>query len=214
MSNELVGPEWKDYERFVAQMSWKSYRRARASGLQLEFDDIYQEASIAYIRASKTFNPALGYRFITYLGAAIMTTLANYKHRQDRQLAGRTVSIDSMLNEEGDAYEIFPGSEGSPLDELCVVDGLQEAMRELGPLGAQMVEWMIDPPPEIEAELNALRWKFAEMTRRGMRRNVVTLDMDVRFLLGELLPKLIPENQAAVKRLRSKVQGVVSAWQI
>jgi hypothetical protein len=180
----------------------------------LEFDDIYQEASIAYIRASKTFNPALGYRFITYLGAAIMTTLANYKHRQDRQLAGRTVSIDSMLNEEGDAYEIFPGSEGSPLDELCVVDGLQEAMRELGPLGAQMVEWMIDPPPEIEAELNALRWKFAEMTRRGMRRNVVTLDMDVRFLLGELLPKLIPENQAAVKRLRSKVQGVVSAWQI
>lgn len=214
MSNELVGPEWKDYERFVAQMSWKSYRRARASGLQLEFDDIYQEASIAYIRASKTFNPALGYRFITYLGAAIMTALANYKHRQDRQLAGRTVSIDSMLNEEGDAYEIFPGSEGSPLDELCVVDGLQEAMRELGPLGAQMVDWMVDPPPEIEAELNALRWKFAEMTRRGMRRNVVTLDMDVRFLLGELLPKLIPENQAAVKRLRSKVQGVVSAWQI
>ena len=87
-------------------------------------------------------------------------------------------------------------------------------MRDLGPLGAQMVEWMIDPPPEIEAELNALRWKFAEMTRRGIRRNVVNLEMDVRFLLGELLPKLIPENQAAVKRLRSKVQGVVSAWQI
>ena len=104
MSNEAVAPEWKDYERFVAQMSWKSYRRARASGLQLEFDDIYQEASIAYMRASKTFNPALGYRFITYLGAAIMTALANYKHRQDRQLVGRTVSIDTMLNEEGDAY--------------------------------------------------------------------------------------------------------------
>lgn len=214
MSNEVIAPNWKDYEKFVAQMSWKSYRRARASGLQLEFDDIFQEASVAYMRASKTFNPALGYRFITYLGAAVMTALANYKHRQDRQLVGRTVSLDSMLEDDGDGYEIFPGSEPSPLDELCVVDGLQEAMRDLGPLGAQMVEWMIDPPPEIEAELEALRWKFAEMTRRGIRRNVVTLDMDVRFLLGELLPKLIPENQAAVRRLRSKVQGVVSAWQI
>jgi len=207
-------PKWEDYERFVAQLSWKSHRRSRMAGRPMEFDDIFQEAATAYVRALRTFKPELGFRFITYLGAAVNSSLANYKKKMDRQLVGRTVSLDSMLEEDGDAHEVFPGYDPSPLDELMATDSLENSLRELGPLGEQMIEWMISPPPEIEAELNALRWKFAEMNRRGIRRNAVNLEMDIRFLFGELLPKLIPENQAAIKRLRAKVQGVVGAWNI
>jgi len=129
---------WKDYERFVAQLSWKSYRRARTVGLLMEFDDIFQEAAMAYVRATRTFKPELGYKFITYLGVAVTTALGNHKKRQDRQLIGRTVSLDTMLDDGTDAHDLLPGTDSSPLDKLVLDAQLEEALKELGPLGAQM----------------------------------------------------------------------------
>lgn len=207
-------PEWRDYEKFVAQMSWKSFHRYKLVGRHLDFDDIHQEAALAFVRATRTFDPSRGYKFITYCGAAVATALANYKKRLDRQLVGSTVSLDSLIGPDEDGYEVVPGHDSSPLDMLVLEDDLQQTLQDLGPLGAQMIEWMVSPPPEIEAELEAYRWKRAEMTRRGIRRNSLSIDMDAKFLLGELLPKLLPQSRSAIDRLSKKVNGVVNAWQI
>ena len=207
-------PEWRDYEKFVAQMSWKSHRRYQMAGRHMDFDDIYQEAALAFVRATRTFDPSLGYKFITYCGAAVASALANYKTRLDKQLVGSTVSIDALLGPDEDGYEILPGYDSSPLDTLILQADLAETLNSLGPLGAQMIEWMVSPPPEIEAELEAYRWKRNEMSRRGLRRNSASIDMDTRFLMGELLPKLLPQHKAALKRLTDQVNGAISAWQI
>jgi Sigma-70 region 2 len=211
---QAAAPEWRDYEKFVAQMSWKSLRRAKASGLDLEFEDIFQEAAMAFVRARESFKPELGYKFITYCGAAISTALANYKIKQDRQLLGRTVSIDSLLGPDDDGYDIFPGGDTSPLNMLVLEDEMKRVAEALGPLGAQMVDWMIYPPQEVVEELEAFKWKIAEMNRRGLRRNSINIDVDMRFLFGELLPRLLPDNQAAIRRLRDQVQQTVDSWQI
>lgn len=207
-------PEWEDYKRFVAQLSWKSYRRAKSSGLAVDFDDIFQEASMAYVRAAQKFNPNLGFKFITYCGAAVMSALAQHKRQLDKQLVGKTVSLDSMLGDDEDAYDIFPNHAADPMQELVFDGEFQLAMSKLGPIGELVIEWLINPPPEVEAELGAYKWKLCEMQRRGMRRNQSHIEMDVRFLVGELLPRLMPNKRAALTELRAKVQDTVQAWQI
>lgn len=211
---DVKAPEWSDYEKFVAQMSWKSYRRYQSAGRNLDFDDIYQEAALAFVRATRTYKPELGYKFITYCGAAIVSALATYKKRLDKQLIGSTVSLDTLIGPDEDGYELIAGHDSSPLDSLVLQADLEETLHGLGPLGAQMIEWMVSPPPEVEAELEAYRWKRAEMSRRGIRRNNPSIEMDIKFLMGELLPRLIPQHKAALKRLTDQVHGAVSAWQI
>lgn len=209
-------PQWKDYERFIIKLSWASYRRFSGSRVPVDYDDVLQEASMAFVKASKGFDPERGFKFITYLGAAIASRLANFKHSMDRQLVGKTISFDSMAGDEegGDIYEVMPSREPTPLETILLEKQFAETMSSLGPLGQQMIDWIMNPPEEIQEELVGYLWKVTEMQRRGSRQNLCHIDVDVQFLFGELLPRLIPNRPGEVRRLRAKVQGAVSAWQI
>lgn len=208
-------PEWKDYEKFIASLAWKSHRRAMGQGLNVDYEDIFQEASVAFCRARLSFNPNLGFKFTTYCGRAVLTALARYFDMMNRQLVGKTTSLDTMLSdEEGDAHDLFEGNAPNPVTQLQLEEELERAVQALGPLGAQMIEWMMNPPPEVQREVEALQWKIERMVQMGMRPNRQTVSVDTRFLLGELLPKIFPKTPVQVRELRQRVQSVVDAWQI
>jgi DNA-directed RNA polymerase specialized sigma24 family protein len=208
---------WKQYEKFVLKLSWKSFSMAQRRGLPLEFDDIFQEASVAYCRALKGFKPEKGYKFITYLGTAIMTRLANFTVSAKRQLIGQTRSLDAMVDENGDEvdlYEVMPSNEPTPLAQMLLEEAVEETLKGLSPFGLQMLEWCMNPPPDVRREYDGYIYKMSELHRRGLRRQQIRGEPDVHFLFSELLPRLFPSRHREISATRQAVTQAVQAWNL
>lgn len=126
---ELIGVLWDQVHKFVRMMA-----KRRADSLKgvavVDQEDFYQSGYFALLYAVKSFDPASGYSFLTYLGRPLKSSFAEtsgYRTaRQQNDPIWHCVSFDTPLDDEGTTFWDFvqdPTSEMPFLEiereELC-----------------------------------------------------------------------------------------------
>ena len=83
-----------EYAQVLPLLSKLSRNFAKTYGLV--YDDLLQEAGIAYIIAVKTYNKDLGVPFIGYLNRIVINTLNNYRLKQNGKNGNEFIDIDDF----------------------------------------------------------------------------------------------------------------------
>lgn len=150
MANEF---KLADYERLLASLSHKTFRRAAAKGFHIEFDDLFQEAKETFIIASEKFNPELGIKFSTYLWASVRNNLQRIE-RKIISVQIQTSSIDAEIGDDvGTMHDIIPSSQESAQERLERIETEFVMFGKLSPETKRVILILDEPPLELAKEL-------------------------------------------------------------
>lgn len=152
----------------------------------LEQDDLVQEASIAFLRAERTFNPDRGVQLVSYAYGVMLKELGNLcKHTmREKRDPSKAHSLDAPRhsNDERDMHE-FIGEEDA-LDPVEVIDTgrqLQKLRQEIARLPARQKETML----RLLQDQNYAEQGAADgITRKGAHHHGVLAIKKLRERMG------------------------------
>lgn len=74
--------DFKDHEKLLHKFTRGGFARLRSAGVDgFDYEDIYQEMCVSFVRATKTYNPEAGITFTAYMGRAVIN---NFNKQADR----------------------------------------------------------------------------------------------------------------------------------
>lgn len=162
MARAEVDAFYKENMGLVRRVAIKVHARALAMGLSLPYDDIEQEASIVFLRAYEGFNPDLGFKFSTYFTKSAYNQLNKYLETQggkDREELG-LFSMHAAVHDDGEPIDMESMIEGDfDTPEECLEEKqlIEYITNSISPLANQMIQFVVDPPPELQEEFQASR---------------------------------------------------------
>ena len=149
----------------VHTVARKGYSRLVAANVGIDYEDVFQEMSVVFLKAYEGFDASKGFKFSTYFFMSAYNRLNSWASDLiDERLKHGVVSIDE-LNDSG-------GEEDYSLEDVMLVDAatpeahcrvtelLEHIARTLSPLANLILTWAVAPPKELldevrKAELNA-----------------------------------------------------------
>ena len=141
----------------VHMVSKKGYARLQKAGVAIDYDDVFQEMSIVFLKAYEKFDAERGFKFSTYFCmAAINRTNGWAQGLIEERLKHGVVSIQEMSSNQGedyDAEEVLMVDPATPEAHYRVTEFLEHIAKSLSPLAALIVAWMAQPPQEMIVEL-------------------------------------------------------------
>lgn len=84
---------------FIMKFAHKAWGRLVDAGVNMPFDDVFQELSVIYCRVKEKYNPELGITFTAYLGRAMQN---DFNKLADKLIAERLGESQTL-----DAYDAF-----------------------------------------------------------------------------------------------------------
>lgn len=173
---------YNDHIGLVHTFARKGWGRMLKAHVDVEYEDVFQEMTVTFVKAVKAYDPSKGTAFTSYVGRAIWNDFNRYaqKYIDERMELGLT-SIQEM--EEGDDQEggawfndSIASTERNPEEALDRKQQMLENLRALSPTAKFLAAQLIAPPPELEAAFAAHQAKAIE----GGGRAVV--GMTLRFI--------------------------------
>jgi RNA polymerase sigma factor (sigma-70 family) len=141
----------------VHSVSRKGFARLTAAKVGIDYEDVFQEMSLIFLKAYEGFDVSRGFKFSTYYYMAAYNRLNAWATDMiDERLKHGVVSVEELSDQ---------GEEELSLDETLLVDEetpefhvqtrqlLDHITNRLSPLAALILTWSIDPPPDLMEEL-------------------------------------------------------------
>lgn len=165
---------YEDHVGLLRKLARGQWGIMQGLGIEVEFDDIFQEMSLAYCAALSGYNPEYGITFSAYLGRTALNNWAKVKDRlvRERMQLGM-YSLDEIESgdEEGVAsiLDRIGGTCLSPEDEILQAESGREGLvtllrnlkrrtgKSLSPLAARLVSDLMNPSDTIRAAWLARR---------------------------------------------------------
>lgn len=148
--------EVKDYERLLASLSHKAFRRATAKGFYVEFEELFQEAQKTFVIASEKFDPEQGVKFSTYLWTSVKNNLSRLE-KQVISVQSKTSSLDAEIGEDiGTMHDIISNNEESAVDRLMRLEEEFETFKLLSDHAKKVIIVLDSPPMELAKELRRM----------------------------------------------------------
>lgn len=179
--------KFEDYQKLVSQQAWKALTRLHALGIHsMEYEDVFQEMSLYFTIALKTFDPSKGFVFSTYL----VTVMQRRFQRVIEALVEERANISSVeeleartsSEEDFSLYEYIATSE--PLIEDSV-SHKQEMMAKINKLSDRtkvVLMELTNPSAELEEEFNAKSAHILFGREMGIARGRLASDIDFAFV--------------------------------
>lgn len=136
----------------------KGHTRLLRAGVALDYEDVFQEMAITFLKAHKMFDPAKGFQFSTYFFMAAYNRLNSWAQKMiEERLEHGVVSIQELGTrpdgEETNMEEVVMVDESTP-DSYCrVTQFLEHIAQTLSPLATLILAWVVTPPQEIISEV-------------------------------------------------------------
>lgn len=141
----------------VHTVARKGHARLLAAGVGLDYDDVFQELSIVFLKAYEKFDAERGFKFSTYFWMSAYNKLNSWAQDMiDERLRHGVVSIQEMSansGEEFDLEEVLMADPNTPESHYRVTQFLEHIARSLSPLAALILNWVVAPPPEMLSEI-------------------------------------------------------------
>jgi len=143
----------------VHHTSRRVHNRILQSGVTVDYDDVFQEASIIWLTCESKFDASLGFKFSTYFVQSVnFSVFRGYQKKNDRFNAFTI----NMLDDDDDFFE--PEDSSLPVDQDDEYVWAARLIDGLSPFAEKMVKILLDPPQLILDSLEAMNHK-AEYAR-------------------------------------------------
>lgn len=155
----------------------KLFGWTQSLNLPMEYDDVFQEVSLAFVTAAAGYDDSLGIKFSAYLNRAahnqirktvgVMTGLKRLNDGEKEELARMKeqkqtpefmglsyTSFEDMLNEDGGSVlDILPSPQIDPAEEAAFQSDWNKEVRALSPMARKIADIIKNPPVEFLEEL-------------------------------------------------------------
>jgi DNA-directed RNA polymerase specialized sigma24 family protein len=123
----------------IHKLCFKVHKRTAAMGLSLDYEDLFQEACIAWMNAAKKFDPDAGFYFSTYLGRSVLNRLNGVVESTIKtEIKCGGASLDDPISEDGSKLaDVVPDDSVDLLGSVMEWDARRKVMGRLSP----MAEW-------------------------------------------------------------------------
>jgi hypothetical protein len=194
-SKTFVDGTWEGSVDFLHKLCNQAMVRVRTHRLNIEYDDLFQEASVAFMHSKRAFDPSKGVKFLTYLGYAASNRLSRFVgdaiHDQ-MEMGSKCVSMDDMQEDEGAGlHEVLPDSNPGAEEILTVQQNIEERLSALSPLARRVIEMSISPPSELLAEFNAFRARCHREREVLNYNSVAPKELTTTFIVTHFLPSVL-----------------------
>lgn len=179
----------------VHHIARKLFGWTQSLNLPMDYDDVFQEVSLAFVTAAANYDESQGVKFSAYLSRAahnqirktvgVMTGLKRLNEEEKTKLAAAKeanetsdfiglsfTSFEDMTGtEEGSALDIIPSSQVDTADSALFQSEWEREMKKMSPLAKAIIGLIQDPPKELVEELNCQyeHAKIAVSMRRAER---------------------------------------------
>jgi DNA-directed RNA polymerase specialized sigma24 family protein len=141
----------------VHMVSKKGYARLQAAGVAIDYDDVFQEMSVVFLKAYEKFDAERGFKFSTYYCMAAFNRCNGWAQDMiEERLKHGVVSIQELNHgggEEVDLEEVLMADPNTPELHYRVTEFLEHVAKTLSPLATLILAWVVQPPQEIVQEL-------------------------------------------------------------
>jgi len=212
MNKPDISRYYADNIGLVHTVARKGYGRMQAIGAAIDYDDLVQDMSVVFIKAYELWDGDKG-KFSTYFMYSAFNEINKVaKKFEIERVELRIKSVEEMTSSSDDQMDVSEtiacGSD-TPEQALEFKMMVAEALRGLSPVAHKMVEWLIDPPDELEREREA-RICHASLARdmgknKRAKFSEIGLVCDVLLMAGVCeveVRNARRELEAAVKRSR------------
>ncbi len=143
----------------VHSVSRKGYTRLLAARVTIDYEDVFQEMSVVFLKACDGFDESRGFKFSTYYFMAAYNRLNSWAQAliDDRM---RYTSIDDMNSAGEDDYnleEVLWQDYDTPEGHYAVGQMIEHIAKSLSPLASLILTWTISPPKEVVSEIEKAR---------------------------------------------------------
>jgi DNA-directed RNA polymerase specialized sigma24 family protein len=164
-------PRFEDHVGLTHKLAKRMFAWAQSFQVSMDYEDAFQEVSVAFVKAAEGYKPETGNAFSTYYTFCAKTHFKKFMEKEmgrtnrhlDRatgQISGAgMVSVDDMrFEDDTDPYEVLDaGVHHSPEAAMELKQELAERYAKLKPVARTMFDWMTQPPQELIDELGRIR---------------------------------------------------------
>lgn len=134
------------HQGLIHKLARKGFGRLMQAGVTIDYEDVFQEMSLTYVKAVRKYNPELGISFTAYLGRAIWNQF-NLFAEQEIGHSSEVSSIDEMSegSEVNDLYEAIDGGSATPEQYLEVKQSWAVNSIKCGSVAKLIVRQIMNP---------------------------------------------------------------------
>ena len=170
----------------VHSLARKGHARLMSAGVALDYEDVFQEMSVTFLKAYKMFDASKGFRFSTYFYMAGLNRLNVWAQKMiEERLKHGVVSIQELNasgeEEEFNLDEVLMPDEATPEAHCRVSEFLTHLHNTLSPLANLILAWVVTPPPEIITEVRKAE-AYAHYGRKQGHNVRCSVDITPRYV--------------------------------
>ena len=199
----------------VHSVSRKGYARLVAAKVGIDYEDVFQEMSVVFLKAYEHFDVSLGFQFSTFYFRSAYNRLNKWAGDMiNERLKQGVMSVEELNGDDENSMEevLYEDSE-TPEGVLCAKQMLETIDRRMSPLAKLILEWTLEPPPEL-ADLYRKAHIKAEYGRSMGLDAKCFVQMSPRYV-GRFISMVSDVSQARVRRALKEIDVLRrgSAWQ-
>lgn len=191
MNNRAFSTNFEDHNGLLHKFTKSGFGRLRGMDIDIDYEDVFQENCVSFVRAKQTYNPEAGISFSAYMGRAVWNNfnkLAEKLERERDELGMVSVEELTETDEECDsALDNISGSlcEAVPSTEDALIS-FQEARANIAKLSqkARLVVRDIMKPSQALIDQHAAEYAHYQhaksMDEYAPR---VPLEIDLRYVV-------------------------------
>lgn len=173
----------------VHVVSRKGFSRMAAAKVVIDYEDVFQEMSIVFLKAFEGFDESRGFKFSTYFFMCAYNRLNRWAQDLiEERLKHGVVSIEELgHNLDGDDIDMgsmmqdMSDPSADPESSYRVRELLEHMATKLSPLAALILEWSIAPPKEVMVEVRKAH-QYAEYGRSKGHNSRCMVQVSPRYV--------------------------------
>ena len=198
----------------VHAVSRKGFSRLAAAKVTIDYEDVFQEMSVVFLKAFEGFDESKGFKFSTYYFMCAYNRLNRWAQDMiEERLKHGVVSIDELndSSEQGDmdlasTLEEFVDPSSDPESSYRVRELLEYMAKTLSPLAGLILEWSVAPPEEIVIEVRKAQ-HYAEYGRSKGYNVRCMVQVSPRYVAG-FVRMISNVSQPEVTRALKEIEDI------
>ena len=178
-ASRAFSTDFNDHVNLVHTFARKGWGRMIAAQVNVEYEDVFQEMSVTYTKAARSYDPSKGFSFTSYVGRAIWNEFNRYAEKYiGEQTELGLISAQDVNDEHSfeDYYESIDSGVATPEEQLIRKQEMLNNLRGLSPTAKFLAAQLMTPAPELQEAFEEHRAALIEKNGRAAR------EMGLRFI--------------------------------
>ncbi len=217
MNSRAFRTDFESHSNLIHSFARKGFGRLQAARVLIDYEDVYQEMCISFVKAQKMYNPDSGFSFTAYFGRAVWNDFNKLAERLiGEKVAVGMESVEDFRHEEDDGQDIYAflsvetDSAESPEDMIEhnqeFIAHFGKCMRQLSPESRRVVAQFLAPSETLKQYHAAKRAKYMWSIKMGVRESPVAETMSLEFVIRNIVDTI-----KARSRVREEIKQLIES---